>query len=516
MLTILSLFALVLFSHQRLLTFLHILQQDAYLPKRYITWLLRHRAFDQKASCCLLISWILNTPSLSLIALLFFTYREKDPRKLAKVPLKMTTRAKEIFQTSWLLAITASTLLFFLTDFFALITIQSLPLLVLLALQLLSPKERKRQEQITTEAKIIFHSISPYVIGITGSYGKTSTKDLLSRLLQVTKGPTFWPPKGINTKMGICRSIREKMLPHTDFAVIEMAAYGKQSIAHLCKLCPPNAAILTQIGTAHLERFGSQKVIQQTKGELLEALPKQGIAVVNGDDPLIRELTEQRDDLTVLFFGQKGEDLCCKILSWKIVEEKKTLRMHFSLCWKGKTFTAKTPLLGEAALYNIAASFTMACQLGADPLFVLETLAHIGPVENRLQVQKTEKITFLHDAYNSNPKGFSAALKVLEKLQAHRRILLTPGMIELGDQHQTSHSIIASQAAKICDQILLVGPNSESLIKELQKRNFPQKNLLHLETKEEAFAYLQNNQQKGDAVLIENDLPDLYDNSICL
>jgi UDP-N-acetylmuramoyl-tripeptide--D-alanyl-D-alanine ligase len=157
----------------------------------------------------------------------------------------------------------------------------------------------------------------------------------------------------------------------------------------------------------------------------------------------------------------------------------------------------------------------MACALGAEPAYAAATLANLDPVENRLVLDKNPGVSYLRDAYNSNPTGFAAALEVLRDLPADRRILMTPGMIELGDQQFEHNKQVATLAASICDLIIIIGTvNREALLAGLTAANYPSEKLIVVDTRDEAFKVVQARGVKGDLVLIENDLGDLHEGRV--
>lgn len=504
----------IIFSVKRLLRYLRFLQQDAYIPYRFIEWIKKEQAFDKRGTTIVILSAVLPSAwsfKVCAVILLLVTIFEENPLKQGKLKLHLTPRAKRIFAVALLIYLPLQLLASLYLPIFGQVALfQSLPFLLLGAIFLLSWDEKRRQKIFISEAKKQLAKVSPYIIGITGSYGKTSTKDALSQLLQVTLGSTFWPEKGINTDMGITRAIREQLKPQTKYAVIEMAAYGVGSIRRLCKLTPPQAGIITCIGLAHLDRFGNQQTIYRAKSELAQEIPDDGILVCNGDNKGSRQIAIEFRKKTTLLYGldNKKNDLDCWIDSLATTNKG----THFHITWKQKTYEGFTPLHGETALSNCAAAFTMCCALGANPEYVCAALSTLIPVSNRLQISKHNDRTYIHDAYNSNPDGFIAALDVLGQLPAKKRILMTPGMIELADQNLDMHHKVGRQAAKVCDLAILVGKtNRESLTLGLLTGGFKQEQIISVEHRSEAFEKLATVLDKGDAVLIENDLPDLYE-----
>lgn len=512
--------AALVFSAKRHLRFLRFLQQEAYIPGRFLTWVIKSHAFDKRGAAVLAAAAIIFqfSPALAYAlggcSLLAIFAAEENPTKRGKLKLKMTDRAKRLFGVSFgiyfflqMSLLPQSPLYFWLGE---LILFQMTPLLLALSVWLLNGEENRRQQTYLLEAKKSFAAISPYVIGITGSYGKTSTKDALGNLLQVTLGATFWPSKGVNTEMGITKEIRERLKSGTKFAVIEMGAYGLGSIERLTRLTPPHAGIITTIGVAHLDRFGDQRTILLAKSELAKAISPDGILICNGDNLGAREISLNHPKRKNLLYGfdNSKKDLDCWIQDWKITSSG----TEFSFQWEGKCLSGKFPLVGKAALSNLAASFSMACALGADPEFVIGAAGNLKPVDNRLQIVIENEVVYLKDAYNSNPEGFSDALGVLKGLCAKTKILMTPGMVELSYLGKELHEKIGRQAACVCDLAIIVGStNRESLKSGMLSGGMQENAIILAENREDAFCKLKGCLRPGDAVLIENDLPDLYE-----
>ena len=515
---------LMIFIRRRLYRYLHYFQQEEYDSKRFMRWLDKNKAFDRKSWIIILLVPFVSifihfifAASLAFIAFLTMSFFEEDPRKTGKIRLKMTERATRIYKIALgmfvVVALVITTLAITYDKTFmalaALLTF-STPFFLILACLLLQPGENKRQKQFLDEAKKRLASVSPYVIGITGSYGKTSTKDALSQILQITLGPTFWPSKGINTPMGITREIRSSLFPEHQYAVIEMGAYGIGSIKRLCDLTPPNAAIITTIGSAHLERFGTKENIRLAKSELAQAVPYDGILICNGDDADVRHIAQQYPKKTTRFYGFNEElgYLDCWVSSWHTT----TKGTEFTVNYLGRSYEGFTPLFGQTALSNVIGSFLMACTLGSHPEYALAVIRNLEPVSNRLQVQQDDQITYIHDAYNSNPQGFAGALQVLKALPSTRKILMTPGMIELGTQQQIENERLAQLAGGICDLAIVVGEtNRKFLMQGLLQGGMKSEQIFVTSSRDQAFKQLAAIRKNGDLILIENDLPDLYE-----
>ena len=522
----------LIFCYTRTLIYLRFFQQEEYDAKRFLNWIWSFKAFDKRGLLVLAVSLGIffltksQVPALipSLIVFAVFVFQQSDPRKTGKIKLNMTARANRIFSIALVLNV-----IFYLalslpcischgeTEnylqkilIFNILILQFLPFSLIFANLLLSPFEKYTKLKYKNEAKAILKKMNPYVIGITGSYGKTSVKSALGEVMNNALAPTFCPPKSINTEMGITREIRENLKPNQKYAVIEMGAYNVGSIKRLCNLTPPQAGLVTVVGMAHLERYGTLERIYQAKSELAQALPQDGILVCNGDNEGARKMASEYPKKITLLYGMKPElgklDCIASNVSFSLEGT------NFDLLWKDKKYSASTKLLGLPALSNLLGVFTMACTLGADPEFVLATIRNIKPVDNRLSLSREGQVYFLRDAYNSNPLGFEAALDVLAQLPAARKILMTPGMVELGSMQYEENKKAAFQAAKCCDFVILVGETNRKALKDgLESGGFKAENLIICDTRTEAFTKLNTLMQNGDIVLIENDLTDLYE-----
>lgn len=537
--TIILIVAILAFAWRRTISYLRYFQQEEYNPTRFIAWIKSNRAVDTRGSLILLLALIahiifpgsgasLLIALASAATLLVVAYGiEGDPRTTGKIRLNMTERATK---TAWvaygMLAILGLMPLFglccscsqgsaplTLTALCGIAIAQVTPAALMLAAKILSPAEKRLQKYYYDDAKRILAEVNPFVIGITGSYGKTGAKAALGDLLTQTVGSTFWPKKSINTVMGITRTIRETMRPHHKYAVIEMGAYNIGSIRRLCEFTPPRAALVTAVGIMHLERFGSPENVYTAKSEIAQALPEDGILVCNGDSPNARRMAEQYKRGTTLLYGfdiSKGP-LDCFATDISYDEHGTSFVIHY----KGERFPGRTPLLGRPALSNALGAFTMACALGAQPAFAVACMGNLPPVDNRLVLDKGSRVSYLRDAYNSNPTGFEAALDVLKNLPAQRRIVITPGMIELGDMQYEENKRLATMAASVCDRIYVVGTtNRDAILAGLTEANFPRTKTIIADTRDEAFNTLAEQSAEGDLVLIENDLGDLHEGKV--
>lgn len=519
--------ALLLFRG-RALRYLKYFQQEEYDGRRFLDWYRQRRAFDRRASLICLGGLLLTlalarlAPGLPVLAawlaaalaLAWLPRWEPDPRRDGKPTLKLTARARRIWQVATLahaVALLLSALLYAWLEagpppgywLLLIALIQTTPGFLVLANILLKPYENRLQQGFIREARDILAKTRPTVIGITGSYGKTSTKAILAAFLE-TRAPTFWPPKSINTPMGIVREIRERLKPGFRFAVIEMGAYGVGSIRRLCELTPPQVAVITNVGAMHLERFGDPENIYRAKSELAQALPPDGILVCNNDNPGARRMAAEFARPRTLLYGLEDGNPPphCRMSDIRLDPEGS----HFVIAWQGQRYQGFTRLLGRPMLSNILAAFTAACALGAHPVALLAAVRALEPQPHRLAPRWEDGLLVLDDSYNSNPVGFAAALEVLAAMPGGRKFLITPGMIELGPLQEQENRRLAALAATLCDQVLVVGETNRRAF----EAGLGSKPGLYFPSFAEADRHLRSQAREGDVVLWENDLPDLY------
>jgi UDP-N-acetylmuramoyl-tripeptide--D-alanyl-D-alanine ligase len=528
--------ATILFFTRRGLRYLRYFQQEEYNGTRFKDWFLEKSAFDKKGTLVALIAAAASKfatggdMTLCLIvcliaaaAFVFVGFSEEDPRVVGKIKLNMTDRATAIYNLALgLYAIAVISIIsgaYFLglgesIYWYWLIAVglvQSSPIWIVIANSILWPNEFKKQQAFLQEAKDILADYQPYTIGITGSYGKTSTKAILGGILEAIE-PTFWTPGSINTEMGITRQIRENLKPQQQIAIIEMGAYQIGSIAKLCRFTPPNAGLVTAVGVMHLERFGGAENIYKAKCELAQAVPQNGILICNGDNPGARQMAMEYPKDTTILYGLEPEQghLDC----WMSDIDANIEGTKFIIHWQGKEYPGFTKLLGVPMLSNLVGAFAMACALGKDPDYVIAAIYNVEPANNRLNLRKNGDGFILDDSYNSNPIGFASALEVLEALEGGRKILMTPGMVELGDIQAEENRQVALKAASICDLAIVVGDtNKEALVAGLKEGGLSDDKLMEFPNRDLALAYLtsKEHRQAKDLILIENDLPDLYE-----
>ena len=345
-------------------------------------------------------------------------------------------------------------------------------------------------------------------IGITGSYGKTSCKNILNDILNV-EFISSTTPKNYNTTYGMILTVNNYLDKFNDIFVAEMGAFQRGDIKKICDFVKPQYGILTKIGTAHLESFGSQENIQKGKFELIESLPRDGIAVLNRDDEL-QVSYHLKNKCRVIWIGIDSEDADVRATNLKFDYRGTSFDCHF----KGdkNTYHFETCLLGKNNVYNILGALALGEAFGISKEKLIVGVKKVKPIAHRLELKKMGNINLIRDDYNSNPVGAKAALDML-KLMPGKRVIVTPGMIELGSREYELNLELGRQIAKVCDEVILVGEHQTKPIQEgLQLEDYPEKKIHIINNVVIAYQLLQQMKESGKDLyaLFENDLPDQY------
>ncbi|HET7488927.1 MAG TPA: UDP-N-acetylmuramoyl-tripeptide--D-alanyl-D-alanine ligase [Acidimicrobiales bacterium] len=369
------------------------------------------------------------------------------------------------------------------------------PVLVDAALALTAPVERRLVQPFVERATRRLEEIHPTVVAITGSYGKTTTKGYVAHLLSATKSVVA-TPASFNNRAGLARAVNEHLTPGTEVFVAEMGTYGPGEIAELCSWCPPDVSVITAIGPVHLERMGSEENIAAAKAEILE---KAWLAVLNVDYPLLAALADKRAAagqrvLRCSGSGEHGADV--RVVDGEVRAGGRAL---------GR-------LPGPAVhAGNAACAVAVALELGVPDELLAGRLATLPTAEHRLSVATSAKgAQVLDDTYNANPAGAASALAALARHGEpdHRRVVVTPGMVELGSRQHEENARFARAAAGVATHLVVVGHTNRPAL--LEGAGSGGAEVVAVETREQAVAWVREHLSEGDAVLYENDLPDHF------
>lgn len=374
---------------------------------------------------------------------------------------------------------------------------------VLIAALIMLPIEKLIARSYVIDAKRILESRKDLkIVAITGSYGKTSTKFILSTILS-EKYAVLTPPSSYNTTMGVVRVIREQLQPDDEVFICEMGSRHIGDIKEICDFVHPHNAIITSIGPQHLETFGSIEGVKKGKFELIEALPKNGISVFASSNDHILELYEKTPGNKLRAGFDKNDTVRAENISVGCSGSAFTL-----IDKDGNKKECITSLLGKHNISNILVASAMALEMGLSLDEIARGISKIKPVEHRLQIVSQKPITVIDDAFNSSPNGASAALDVLGAFTG-RRIIITPGFVELGADQDEYHKKFGKKIKNNADVAILVGKKRTEKILEGLK-GFSGK-IYTVNSLDEALKILKEISVSGDVVLFENDLPDNYE-----
>lgn len=344
------------------------------------------------------------------------------------------------------------------------------------------------------------------VIAITGSYGKTSTKfmirDLLSERYSVCSTPASY-----NTPMGICKVINNDLEAHHQILILEMGARYEGNIDELCDIAEPDISVVTNVGIAHLETFGSQYAIAQTKSTIVKRTKPGGKTVLNADDERVDAMGDlRRGDIEIIRVGLRKGGIRAKDLEYG------PKGMQFTVAVDDESETFKMKLLGSHNVTNMLLAVGVARSLGLRLTTMAMAARRIEPVEHRLELKQQGEITVIDDAFNSNPVGAKNAVETLSAFKTGRRVIITPGMIELGELQEEKNREFGKQIGNAgLDLVILVGKNQTQAIREgIESTGFDMKKVKIARSLYDANRTMHNFAEQGDVVLYENDLPDSF------
>lgn len=512
---------------------LHMFQLNGYKNGEHIHWLKKNVSrqylliligISGILSMCLpgIVTLLLQTAAV-LICMKYYLYLKKTN---TKKKLVYTARVKRLILTDSILVI----LLLVLTGVFlgvsrivgAFAILTTLQIIALVIVNWINrPVEGMINQHYINDAKKKLRSVPDLtVIGVTGSYGKTSVKYYLDTLLK-EHFEVLITPESYNTPMGVVKTIRSSLKPSHQIFICEMGARHVGDIKEICDIVHPEHGIITSVGPQHLETFFNMDNIVNTKFELADALPEVGLLFLNGDNEYIRNHSGKYKNKIFYTTGEwaKARELESQIEEGEVSQYYQTGDVKLSRT--GTEFTVTAPdgeketfqmrLLGEHNVINVAGAVAVANTLGI-PLKQLKVpVRRIQPVAHRMQLLERGNYTIIDDAFNSNPVGSRAAVETLKQFEGVR-ILITPGMVELGEKEAEYNYKFGTYAADCCDYILLVGEKHTAPIhKGVLESGFSQERCRVFEKLEDALSFAYSIKAEGHKfILLENDLPDNY------
>lgn len=368
-----------------------------------------------------------------------------------------------------------------------------------------SPVEKAIKQYYINDAKKILGSKPDMkIIGLTGSYGKTSTKYILGRILS-EKFNTVITPGSFNTPMGVVITVRNHLTPQTEVFVVEMGAKNVGDIAEICEIVHSDIGIITSVGPQHLNTFGSIENVTKTKFELADEVKKNGGKMyLNADNEYISAKVGEYDSITYSIDGDSD------IVATNVKCDKNGL--SFTVNYKDTSIDLTTELLGSHNVLNIMAAVGIALDMGMSENDIKYAVERLKATEHRLELKPLfNGALLIDDAYNANPSGCLEAMRVIGSFKPMKRIVVTPGLVELGEKEEECNKALGMAAADNADVIILVGEKRSIPIKEgVLAKGFPQENLYIAKTFNDAVEIFRPMCDKDTVVIFENDLPDNY------
>ena len=367
---------------------------------------------------------------------------------------------------------------------------------VTVAAFLAAPVERRLSEGFVRKARERLGQVSPTVVAITGSYGKTTTKEYVRHLVSGTMSVVA-TPASFNNRLGLARAINDHLTPGTDVFVAEMGTYGPGEISEMTSWVKPGVSVITALGPVHLERFRSLERIAHAKAEIVDGARA---VVINGDEPLI--------DDAVAKVAINARVIRCSRTDPQADVQVDERNGSISVQLGGEPVGV---VEANAFPMNVACAVAVAIEVGVPREVVARRLPDLPTAEHRRQVVTSPRGVFvIDDTYNSNPRGAASALELLARLgrDGSRRVVVTPGMVELGAQQVPENRAFAERAAREATDVLVIGRTNRRAL--LAGCDGGPANVAVMDTREQAVSWVRNHLGPGDTVLYENDLPDHY------
>lgn len=510
---------LIVYFGMRLKKELQIMQQSAYDNKRYFNHIklnkMRYIAINEIAAIATYFLYS-NHKFIMLLIIFIITYYNmrfftiSETRYDTKLKLNITPRVKRQFITLGLL-ISIYVYIFLSLKISIIHTIIIATYLIwpllMLVISINAPIEALVRNKYKRKAIAKLNAMpNLFVIGITGSYGKTSIKNIVGDIVSEFE-PELRTPASFNTPNGISITVNNYLKVLHKVFIAEMGAYKPGEIKELAQMTNPNIGIVSSIGPQHLETFKVIENVQKTKMELIENLAPNGDAILNYDNEYIRDYEIERNDVNVYTYGMNSiaYDLYGKDINYHFGKMSFTVIDNINDC----EYKIETQLLGTHNLYNIMAAMLVCIIRGYDMQKVIKTIAKVKPIEHRLEFKKINQETLIiDDAFNANVEGMIEAVNILSKYDGYQKILITPGVIDLGSKGYELNQNVAKTFEGKIDKMFMVGNYNEKAYSSIIKSS---KTIDYLKVDNFLEGYNSALQVEGKKViLICNDLPDKF------
>jgi UDP-N-acetylmuramoyl-tripeptide--D-alanyl-D-alanine ligase len=475
---------------------LYLFQLENYRIRRYLAFLIRRYPWRAPNATRKNLVWTLKAIYLFALALVlqaFFAYA-------------IFCAAKTFWSVPAAIANVAGAALFIAFFFF-------FPFFLIAAMTLYYPFDCFFKHRIISRARKKMRNFPNLIIvGITGSYGKTTMKEAITAILS-QKFRVLKTPENINTPIGISRLILKKLSPADEIFIVEMGAYEQGDIRALCDIAKPNIAILTGINEAHLERFGSLENTIATKFEIVDSAKPDSVILLNADDSrVMKEYRAHTEKRKTFFYSNENHPVAqTRISEIRFFEDGTGIGFELAVGSDSLGYI-KVPFLGEYITGIIGGASLIAKELGMTRDEIRRGIATLSPIPHRLQAIKKENgILIIDDSYNGNPDGAKEAVKTLGKFAGRRAVYITPGLVEIGARADTVHREIGRKLAKTADRVVLIKNSVTPFIAEgLLESGFLQEHIIWFATATEAYKKLPEILKSGDVALFQNDLPENY------
>ena len=487
---------------------IHMLQLNSYFFTKHLKWMRKNckRIFSRVVIIILAeILIYLNNDILNIIAIIILgiSIILNLPKRKSKISLKFTSRVIRLLITILLITVICLCIMSIKKYIFVkLILLNLLVSLIVVFCNIINlPIEKLIRKKYINEAKKILKEMpNLLVIGITGSYGKTSMKNFLYNIL-IEKYEVLKTPKNYNTTMGVVKTIREELKATHQIFLCEMGATNVGDIKEICDIVKPKLGIITSIGPQHLESFKTIENIIKTKFELADSVKENnGTIFLNYDNEYIKDKQVQMKKIT---YGINNDKLDYN--SYNLESSSKGLR------FKIKDSEFRTRLIGKHNIENITGAIAVADYLNVPINKIAVRIKEIQNVKHRLELVQRGNFTIIDDSYNANPVSSKSAVETLGEFKGIK-VIVTPGLIELGKEQEKYNYEFGKYMTKFCDYIFLVGTdNYKSMLKGIEEKAFPKDKVFKVDLPQEAITkLLEWNLQDNVIVLLENDLPDNY------
>lgn len=493
---------------------MHMFQLNSYFFSKHSRWMKTNwkslaiqEAFIIIAGAC--FNWPVAVAIILAISILY-----NIPKKKSKIPLKFTQRVIRLFVTEAILCTLTCALCGLspenpLTIGFIIGIVLNIlsPIIGIVANIINKPIENAIKQWYINDAKKILRSMPNLtIIGVTGSYGKTSVKNFLAKTLS-EKYEVLVTPKNYNTTMGVVKTIRENLTPLHQIFVCEMGATKLGDIKEICELVHPTMGVITAVGPQHMDSFKTIENVAKTKFELAdEVLANNGTLFLNYNN---EEIVKYSKNMNKISYGIDNKEADYNAYDIQSSSEGLTFKMKDFKTQEEINF--KTKIIGKHNVLNLAGAIAVANYMGIPMKKIVPEVRELRNVKHRLELLGTGNLTIIDDAYNSNPISSKSAVETLGEFEG-TKIIVTPGMIELKkDQYKYNYEF-GTYMADVCDYIYLVGEINEEAMREGAKsKGYNENKIINVSSPQEAMQKIAGLGISGKInVLLENDLPDNY------